>query len=79
MPEKINWEAPPLTAEDERLGDAYMHVGRPLDDLPYTDDFEKLAQILGISDQLDSRHSLFKRLLWLRKTGRLPRLGYVGG
>jgi hypothetical protein len=77
MSEKMNWDAPPLAAEDERIVDAYVHLGRQLDELAYTEDFEKLVKALDLKDDMESRHWLFKRLLTLRKMGRLPRLGYV--
>ena len=77
MTEKFDWEAPPLSAEDQRLVEAYTHAGRALDDLPYTEQFEDLFARLGLKDTLENRHSVFKRLLRLRKTGRLPRLNVV--
>ena len=75
MVDKFSWEVPPLTPEDERLVDAYMKIGRSLDDLPYTEQFNSLIGLVGLKDSEDIKHSVFKRLLRLRKTGRLPRLG----
>jgi len=75
MVDKFSWEAPPLTPEDERLVGAYVKLGRSLDDLPYTEQFNSLVAMVGLKDTEDNKHSVFKRLLRLRKTGRLPRLG----
>lgn len=73
MADVITWEAPPLSADDERLINAYLQVGRAVDQLPYTDDFERLFRMLGLPDSQAGRHDLFTRLLTLRKMGRLPR------
>lgn len=70
------WDVPPLTPDDQRLVDAYREVGRPVDQLPYTTDFDKLMQHLGKSSADNSeRQFVFQRLLQLRKKGRLPRIG----
>ena len=74
MSQKLTWDAPPLSAEDERLIGAYVSIGKSLDDLPYTAEFEKLFKTVGLEDTLQNRHATFKRLVRLRKTGRLPRL-----
>lgn len=73
-PDEFQWEEKSLTDEDERLIRAYAHVGRPLDDLAYTEDFDKLLREAGIDEDDQERHRIFKRLLNLRKRGRLPRL-----
>jgi hypothetical protein len=72
MTNVFNWDAPPLSAEDARLVSIYVQIGRPVDDLPYTDDFERLFSNLSLPDTKENRHSVFKRLLTLRKQGRLP-------
>ena len=72
------WSAPPLDAADRRLADAYLATGKQLDDLPYTDDFDKLCVRLGVELTNDARHQVYRRLLTLRKMGRLPRLSMVG-
>jgi len=77
MTEKLDWEAPPLSSEDARLIDAYVDLRRPLDELPYTREFDQLISKLALSDTLENRHSVFKRLLTLRKMGRLPRIGFL--
>ena len=74
MSNEINWDAPPLTPEDERLILAYQRTRRALDDLPYTEDFERLCKELGANETRQARHGVFKRLLTLRKSGRLPSL-----
>lgn len=79
MPTDFDWASPPLSADDEKLVEGYRRAGRTLDDLPYTVEFEALIRQLGLDDTLASRHDVFKRLLSLRKMGRLPRLNLVVG
>jgi len=67
------WAAPPLSEEDERIVEAYRRAKRPLDDLPYTEAFDQMCEDLGLPDTQAAKHGLFRRLLTLRKTGRLPR------
>ena len=69
------WELPPLSAEDQKLRDAYVLVGQPVDQLPYTAAFDKLVAMLGAQDTPAERYSIFQRLLFLRKRGLLPRVG----
>jgi hypothetical protein len=78
MSQAFEWTTEPLSAEDQKLVDAYRTIGRSLDDLPYTADFEKLRVAVGADDTQDAKHALFKRLLTLRKTGRLPRASLAG-
>jgi len=68
------WDAPPLSSDDEVLMEAYRTVGRPLDDLPYTTDFDRLMDLLQRPREPDQMHFVFRRLLTLRKRGQLPRL-----
>ncbi len=70
---EAEWALPPLSAEEERLIDAYVRTGRSVDDLPYTDEFEQLCQDLGIDETRTARHEVFRKLANLRKQGRLPR------
>lgn len=44
------WHTPPLDSADQRLVDAYVTIGRPVDDLPYTEDFEKMRRLLEMED-----------------------------
>lgn len=74
----FNLEIPPLDSSDERLVDAYRTVGKPIDQLPYTADFDRLRTLVGVEPTDDARHQLFLRLLRLRKTGRLPSLSLIG-
>lgn len=60
---------------DEALIAAYQSVGRTLDALPYTDDFERLCVMAGADDRRAVLHDLHN----LRKAGRLPRLGRAPG
>ncbi len=69
--------APPKTisASDQALLTAYRRVGRTLDDLPYTDDFDSLMAHAKAAGVDRSPHDTFQRLVTLRKAGELPRLG----
>ena len=62
----------PLSADDQELKSAYQRIGRPLDALPYTENFEKLIAELGKPKTETIKHAVFQRLLGLRKQGRLP-------
>lgn len=74
MANHIHWESPPLDAFDQKLIEAYRAIGRPLDELPYTPEFEKLFSLIAAEDSDVERHTLYTRLLTLRKRGQLPRL-----
>lgn len=63
---------------DDRLVAAYVEVGRTLDDLPYTEEFEKLVTALG-GDGALARREVLHRLQNLRKANKLPRLGRAVG
>lgn len=60
---------------DDRLVAAYVEIGRTLDDLPYTQDFETLLERVGMGQEPAGRREVFHRLHNLRKASRLPRLG----
>ncbi len=60
---------------DARLVASYVEVGRTLDDLPYTDDFERLCSLAGIDDSGAARRAALHRLLNLRKASKLPKVG----
>ncbi len=77
MPSGFDWSVPPLTPEEQNLADAYVAVGRALDDLPYTSEFEELCRRMGVGKSDGERHQTFVKLLRLRKTGRLPRLSML--
>jgi hypothetical protein len=60
---------------DEALIDAYQQVGRTLDDLPYTADFDRLlGNIAGRGVDMPPR-TVLQRLQNLRKAGKLPPAG----
>lgn len=63
-----------LPERDAQLIAAYVDAGRTLDDLPYTDEFERVHAAAGDPHGLD-RAALLHRLLNLRKAGKLPQLG----
>jgi hypothetical protein len=77
MPAQPHDEAlslPPLSADDQHLVDAYVQVGRVVDQLPYSTDFEGLVKRVGSQFTLEVKYRIYQRLLALRKRGRLPRL-----
>ncbi len=65
--------AAPRSTEDDALIAAYVKVGRTLDDLAYTDDFNKLYDWLP--EPRKHRAAVIHRLQNLRKANKLPRLG----
>ena len=72
----------PVASLDERvLTAAYETAGRTLDDLPYTEEFERVFRAAegDESGGNAARAELFHRLHNLRKAGRLPRLGRAVG
>ncbi len=69
------WRVPPLSAEDQALVDAYQEIGKPLDRLPYSEDFDRLMKMLSKPLERDQMFLVHQRLLHLRKTGRLPAIG----
>jgi hypothetical protein len=72
----VSREGMPLSADDEELLAAYDRIGRPLDALPYTEDFDKLLDELGKSRTQAIKHAALQRLLHLRKRGRLPSMTF---
>lgn len=60
---------------DRALIDAYAAAGRTLDDLPYTEEFDRLLASLGDAGVTLAPRDVFHRLHNLRKASRLPRLG----
>lgn len=74
MPEEKILNLPPLSEEDQRLIDAYLQVGRPVDQLPYSQEFDRLIKMLGKPETSDEKYLVFQRLLGLRKRARLPRI-----
>lgn len=63
------------TNDDDLLQNVYARQGRTLDDLPYTAEFEAIAQAMGAATSNTQRAALFHRLHNLRKAARLPRMG----
>ncbi|MCX5662643.1 MAG: hypothetical protein NTW19_23430 [Planctomycetota bacterium] len=74
----FKWDAAPLSSEDEKLIEAYVQGGVALDGLAYTDTFRQVARRAGFDPNDETKlHDVYRRLLSLRKRGRLPRL-YAG-
>ena len=70
---KFDFSTTPLSPEDQNFADAYESLGRPLDDLVYTDEFDQLLEMLGRPRTNEMRRYLYKRLLALKQRGILPR------
>jgi len=68
------WLEEGLTDQDRELIRVYEAIGRPVDDLAYTPEFDQLMAKLGEEPTQERKHAIFGRLLNLRKRGRLPRL-----
>jgi argininosuccinate lyase len=65
-------DAPQGADADRVLIEAYAKQGRTLDDLPYTEDFQAIYQAAGSGR---GQAAVLRRLLNLRKAGKLPQLG----
>lgn len=59
---------------DDLLIQLYLERGKSADELAYTDDFEYIYSKLLEAKDTRTRSEVFRRLLTLRKTGRLPRV-----
>jgi catechol 2,3-dioxygenase-like lactoylglutathione lyase family enzyme len=59
------------------LGKVYEKIGRTADDLPYTPHFESLyhGYIAGHAEPKPTRGEVWRHLLNMRKSGKLPKLG----
>ncbi|MFN0011415.1 MAG: hypothetical protein ACKVS8_07205 [Phycisphaerales bacterium] len=68
------FKAEELSAQDKRLLEEYERVGRSVDDLAYTAEFDALCDQLKAMGDSRSKAELFRRLLTFRKAGRLPRI-----
>lgn len=66
-------ESPPLPPADQKLVDLYSQLGRPSDDLPYSEDFRELMAALRAAGDIRTEEEVMRRLLRLRKAARLPR------
>ncbi len=68
------FEPAPLSEHDRMLVDLYTRAGRAADELAYTDEFERIYEQLKKAGDTRSKAEVFRRLLSLRKSGRLPRV-----
>ena len=80
MKNEIDWSSRPLPFEDQRLLDAYWLAGVAIDELAYTPQFEKLCKDFYATPEITDgqRYTALKRLMTLKKMGRLPRVGTIG-
>lgn len=69
----FTWESPALSPEEQKLVDAYVGLGRSVDDLAYSEEFEKLCDRLYGDHSRETMRVAFLQLLRLRKQARLPR------
>jgi len=74
-PEKLFGDAFAIGIDDLRLVDAYGQVGRTLDDLPYTQEFERIYLAIDGEKAGVGKRDVFHRLHNLRKAGKLPKTG----
>lgn len=72
-------EAIELPKADEDLIRAYRDVGRSVDELTYTPEFDRLVDIYKPGGQAADKSQVSRRLLILRKSGLLPRLFHPRG
>lgn len=63
-----------FTSQDELLVRHYVHYATPVDALAYSETFEKLYADITAAGEIRSRGDVYRRLLSLRMSGRLPRL-----
>lgn len=63
-----------LAQADADLILAYREIGRSVDDLAYTPEFDRLFDLYSQAGHAEDKHQVFRRLLILRKSGLLPRL-----
>lgn len=69
-------EAPAV--DREKLIEVYVSIARTADDLPYTPHFERLYSLYTrslASDPKPSHNDVWRQLLTLRKSAKLPKLG----
>ncbi len=65
-----------LTPSDFFLISLYVKEGQPLDALAYTSAFDRLYNAFAEREKAWTKADVFRRLLLLRKSGRLPRLEF---
>jgi hypothetical protein len=63
-----------LPKADQDLIEAYRVIGRTVDDLAYTQEFDQLYELYKKAGHDAEKHEVFRRLLVLRKSGLLPRM-----
>ena len=55
---EISPKVAPLDSEDSRLVDAYLTVGRAVEDLPYSEELDHIRKLLRLDDSDYSRRAL---------------------
>ena len=77
MTNRFDWSIPPLTLGEQILSEANISTRRALDNLPYIKEFEELCTRLGVAQTDAVSYQIFRKLLRLRKTERLPRISLL--
>lgn len=65
---------PELSADEQKLVDAYVAVGTELNKLPYTRHMDEVVEKWGCTTNDTTRRNAYLLLLNLQKKGRLPRV-----
>lgn len=71
--------AAPSKIDTDALAGLYGQIGRTLDDLPYTPDFDRLLSLAREGQPGIGARELFHRLHNLRKAGKMPKVGRAPG
>ena len=71
-------ESQNLSPQDQNLLELYSKTGCAIDSLPYTSEFEELVGKLRATGDIRSRSEILRRLMTLRKAGKLPRIQNIG-
>jgi hypothetical protein len=68
---------PRAAVRRDRLIETYVKINRTADDLPYTPHFESLYEqyVAGAPDPKPDRAEVWRHLLTIRKSGKLPKVG----
>lgn len=73
-PDDIFTDEPQLSDSDQKLIELYAEVGKSVDSLAYTDEFDQIYTQYQRAGFPGTQADVFRRLLILRKSGVMPRL-----
>jgi hypothetical protein len=77
MAKQFAWAALPLGSEDQKLISAYEKISKPLDVLPYSEEFDSLLRDIEIEPTDENKRRILHRLMNLRKRAWLPRTSTI--